>query len=73
MTFNFFYPEIFLSTTILLHLIFNSLIVTYIPYNFPILNKELIGQIQFFFVLTFLLVFNFDIEGYSYGFLFLLN
>ncbi len=48
--FKAFIPEFFFSITILIQILFNTNIIVNYKLNFPILNKEIFGQI--FFVLT---------------------
>jgi len=66
-----FIPEIFLSLSTLLQLIFNVRLINNLKFNFPILDKEIF--IQTFFVITslFLLLLNLKIEGFFSNFLFL--
>jgi NADH-quinone oxidoreductase subunit N len=66
-----FFPEIFLSLSILLQLVFNARLVNDLKFNFPIIDKEVFSQTFFIlFCLLFLLV-NLKIEGSMSNFLFL--
>ena len=69
--FKSFIPEIFLSISILLQLVFNARLINNVNFNFPLINKEILGQ--FFFILFCLLVLllNLKIQGFFPNFLFL--
>jgi NADH-quinone oxidoreductase subunit N len=66
-----FVPEIFLSITLLLQLLYNVKKVTALKYNFPLIDKEIFFQIYFILFLTLTLLFNIKIEGIFSNFLFL--
>jgi proton-translocating NADH-quinone oxidoreductase chain N len=65
-----FIPEIFLSLSILLQLIFNVRTINNLKFNFPIIDKEM--YIQTFFILfsVLFLLSNLKIEGFFSNFLF---
>lgn len=65
-----FLPEIFLSISTLVILVFNAIIITDIRYNFPLLNKEIFSQLTFILLLVALLVYNSQIEGIFFNSLF---
>lgn len=66
-----FVPEIFLSICILFQLVFNSILVTNIKYNFPILNKEVFAQTFFILFCLLLLLLNLKVEAHFSNFLFI--
>lgn len=66
-----FIPEIFLSITLLLQLLYNTKKVTAFKYNFPLLDKEIFFQLYYILILTLTLLFNIKIEGIFSSFLFL--
>ena len=66
-----FLPEIFLSLSILLQLIFNARLVNDLNYNFPIIDKEVFGQTFFILCCLLALLFNLKIEGAFSNFIFL--
>lgn len=65
-----FIPEIFLSLSILFQLVFNVQIVNDLKYNFPILDKEVVGQTFFILFCLIFLFINLKIEGFFSNFLF---
>jgi len=65
-----FTPEIFFSFCLLYQLVINSYLSNSVLYNFPILYKEIFGQISFIFLCTLLLFINIKIEGFFTNFLF---
>jgi NADH-quinone oxidoreductase subunit N len=66
-----FIPEIFLSTSILLQLIFNVKLVNNLNFNYPIVIKEAFIQTFFILFCVFLLLFNLKIEGFFSNFILL--
>ena len=48
-----FIPEIFLSISILLQLVFNARLINNINFNFPLIDKEVLGQFFLFCVVYF--------------------
>lgn len=70
MSFFLFYPEIFFSIAILIQLLFNSILVNNVFYNFPILIREIFFQTFFILVCLLILLLNFKIEGFFFNFIF---
>ena len=68
-----FFPEIFLSITILLQLVYNIYFVKTISFNYPVLDFEVVTQTFFILCCAFFLFFNLKIEGYFLNFLFVNN
>jgi len=66
-----FLPEIFLSLSILLQLVFNARLVNDLKFNFPIIDKEVFSQTSFILFCLLLLLINLKIEGSISNFLFL--
>ena len=66
-----FLPEIFLSLSILLQLIFNARLINDLNFNFPIIDKEVFSQTSFILFCLLLLLLNFKIEGSFSSFIFL--
>jgi len=66
-----FFPELFLSLSILLQLMFNARLVNNLSFNFPLFNKEIFWQTFFILLCVFLLLLNLKIEGFFSTFLFL--
>jgi len=66
-----FFPEIFLSLSILFQLIFNARIINNLNLNFPVLEKELFAQVFFILFCSLLMLLNLKIEGFFSNFLFL--
>lgn len=64
LVFNSFFPEIFLSLTILFQLVFNAFTITNLKYNFPIIHKEIFLQTMFILFCLLFLLWNNKIEGY---------
>ncbi len=69
--FKSFIPEIFLSISILLQLVFNAKLINNINFNFPLINKEVLGQFFFFLFCLFFLLLNLKIQGFFPNYLFL--
>lgn len=67
---NSFSPEIFLSLCILFQLVFNSILVTNIKNNYPIINREILPQLMFILVCVMFLIYEIKIEGFFTSFLF---
>lgn len=65
-----FLPEIFLSLCILIQLVFNVYLITFINYNFPVLNKEIFSQTGFILLCVLFLLYNSKIEVFFLNFLF---
>ena len=59
-----FFPEIFLSLSILFQLIFNARIINNLNLNFPVLEKELFAQVFFILFCSLLMLLNLKIEGF---------
>ena len=68
-----FIPEFFLTMCALTHLIFNIFFITSTSQNFRVVTLENLLQTLFILSLTGLLVFNTEIEGFFYNFLFVAN
>ena len=66
-----FFPEIFLSLSILLQLVFNARLINDLNFNFPIIDKEVFSQTSFILFCLLLLLVNLKIEGSISNFLFL--
>jgi len=66
-----FFPEIFLSLSILFQLMFNARIINNLQYNFPLINKEIFWQTFFILFCLFCLLTNLKIEGFFSNFLLL--
>jgi NADH-quinone oxidoreductase subunit N len=73
MILNLFYPEIFLSFSILFQLILNAQVVNNVSYNFPILNKELFSQTIFILFCLLILFINLKVENFFYNFMFVID
>jgi NADH-quinone oxidoreductase subunit N len=69
--FKSFIPEIFLSISILLQLVFNARLINNINFNFPLIDKEVLGQFFFILCCLFFLLLNLKIQGFSPNYLFL--
>jgi len=69
--FKSFIPEIFLSVSILLQLVFNARLINNINFNFPLIDKEILGQFFFILCCLFFLLLNLKIQGFSPNYLFL--
>ena len=65
-----FLPETFLSVSILFHLVINVFLINNSKNNFPILNKEIVGQLFFILICLFFLILNNNVESFFYNFLF---
>lgn len=65
-----FIPEIFLSLSILLQLVFNVRLINNLKFNFPIIDKEIFIQTLFIIISLFFLLLNLKIEGFFSNFLF---
>ena len=63
--FKSFLPEIFLSISILLQLIFNVRFINNLKFNFPIIDKEAFSQTIFILLCLFVLFLKLKILGYS--------
>lgn len=70
--FKTFIPEFFFSVSILIQILFNTNTIVNYKINFPVLNKELFGQILFVFISLFCIYINLKIDIISYNF-FLIN
>jgi proton-translocating NADH-quinone oxidoreductase chain N len=68
-----FLPEVFFSLSILIQLLFNTKIVNFSKFNFPIIDKEINCQTSFILVCVIFLFFNLNIEGFFSNNLFLNN
>jgi len=65
-----FIPEIFLSLSILLQLIFNVRLINNLKLNFPVIDREIFIQTIFLIISLFFLLLNLKIEGFFSNFLF---
>lgn len=65
-----FIPEIFLSLSILLQLVFNVRLINNLKFNFPIIDREIYIQTLFVITSLFFLLLNSKIEGFFSNFLF---
>ena len=68
-----FWPELFLSLSLLLLLLFNSRIIHLGQYHFPILNKEIFIQTFLILFLLIFLIFNTNIFGFDVANFFISN
>lgn len=68
-----FWPELFLSLSLILLLLFNSRITHLGQYHFPILNKEIFIQTFAILFLLILLIFNTNIFGFDFANFFISN
>ena len=68
-----FFPEIFLSMSILFQLIYNIKIINNVKYNYPIIDKEVFYQTIFILVCAFLIYNNLRIESFFSNFIFINN
>jgi len=59
-----FIPEIFLSASILIQLVFNSTLINTTYYNFPLLNREIFTQVFFILICVLLLLLNSSYFGF---------
>ena len=66
-----FFPEIFLSLSILFQLMFNARLINNLQFNFPLINKEVFWQTFFILFCLFCLLTNLKIEGFFTNFLLL--
>jgi NADH-quinone oxidoreductase subunit N len=64
-----FIPEIFLASTSIFYLLFNSMFLNSSSSNYAILNKEAFSQVFFLLLCTFILNLNVAIESYCFNFL----
>ena len=68
-----FLPEIFLSLSVLLQLLFNVRVINNLKFNYPVLDKETLVQTVFILFCLLFLFFNLKIEVFFTNFLFLNN
>jgi hypothetical protein len=68
--FKAFIPEIFLSFSLLIQLIYNIKKTTTFKENFPLMDKEIFFQFYFILMLVLTLLLNIQIEGILSNFLF---
>lgn len=66
-----FLPEIFLSLSILLQLLFNARLINDFNANYPTIDREVFSQTFFILISLLFLLFNLKIEGFFSNFLFL--
>ena len=66
-----FFPEIFLSLSILFQLMFNARLINNLQFNFPLINKEVFWQTFFILFCLFCLLTNLKVEGFLANFLLL--
>lgn len=71
--FKIFLPEIFLITSFLFLLVFDSHLITRFKFNFPVLEKEILWQTQLIFLFTLFLVANTLFEGSTINDLFVVT
>jgi NADH-quinone oxidoreductase subunit N len=69
--FKSFIPEIFLSVSILVQLIYNSRFINKLGFNYPVFDKDILGQTFFILFCVFILLFNLNINYCDSKFLFL--
>lgn len=68
-----FIPEIFLSSCIIVQLVYNITLIKNLDYNFPIVDKECFGQCLLILTAVLLLFFNSKIEGSFSNYLLISN
>jgi hypothetical protein len=68
--FKAFWPELFLSFSIIFILLFNSQLINNLKFQFPILENEIFFQIYIVLFYVFLLFLNNQILGYDSNFFF---
>jgi NADH-quinone oxidoreductase subunit N len=68
--FKAFWPELFLSFSIISLLIFNSSLINNLKFNYPIINNEIFYQNLTILLFLFILISNNNIFGYDYNFFF---
>lgn len=68
-----FIPELFLSVCILSQLVYSSILINNLKYNFPTIDKETLSQVFFFLGCILLLLFNLKIEAAVFNFVFLID
>ena len=66
-----FFPEVFLSLSLLFQLVFNIRLINNLKYNYPIVDQEVFYQTLFILISMFFLYTNLKIEGYFSNFLFI--
>lgn len=69
--FKAFWPELFLSLSIIFLLLFDSQLINSIKFNFPILNSEIFFQIVIILFYLLILLLNNKIFGFDYNFFFI--
>jgi NADH-quinone oxidoreductase subunit N len=68
-----FFPEIFLSVSIVLQLVFNSKIVNRLNFNFLLISKEILSQTVFILFCLLLIYTNLRVEGFLSNYLLINN
>lgn len=68
-----FIPEIYLSVSILIFLLFNVMVLNISKLNYPVLKVEIFSQVMTILVCLFLLVFFVKIEGYAFNSSFIID
>jgi len=71
--FKAFIPELFLSVCILSQLVYSSILINNLKYNFPTIDKETLSQVFFFLGCILLLLLNLKIEAAVFNFVFLID
>jgi NADH-quinone oxidoreductase subunit N len=71
--FKSFLPEIFLSISILINLIFNVRLINKFEFNYPVISNEIVSQILVILFNVLILYYYQEIEGYLINFLFINN
>ena len=66
-----FLPEIFLSLSILIQLVFNAYLITDLRFNFPLIDREILSQTFFILFILFFLLLNSKVESSFSNLLFL--
>lgn len=69
--FKAFWPELFLSLSIIFILLFDSQLINNLKFQFPVLEKEIFFQVYVILFFVFLLLLNNEILGYDSNFFFL--
>ena len=69
--FKAFWPELFLSLSIIFILLFNSQLINNLKFQFPILERENFFQVSIILFFLLLLLINNEILGYDFNFFFL--
>jgi NADH-quinone oxidoreductase subunit N len=68
-----FFPEIFLSVSIILQLVFNSKVVNRLNFNFPLISREILSQSLFIVFCLLFIYSNLKLEGVLSNYLLINN